>query len=458
MADRSKKVQSETPASLEIDVFATDAELLVDAAEFAARLGWTIRPELIEGLHGANVSEATGSICALLDPPTPRELVALAKRRRGSTRPLVFAFVGASAEHADALALAGDLGLVACEDVGAAMAAMALLEAKAQAPWAASLRDVSNVDRARLTLPEADASSSKAARFLRLADGCLAWGTSAESAQRVGSARDSAAAANALLAAETDGSMPHPETDAGVVRAAKEVLFGPQRALSDPASKAALRHYGLPLPVEELCASPSRASSEATRFGFPVRIALTSPDLRVWDHPDLADDAVMNAAQVRDVFRQLTTLANVRNPAARVLGVTVTATTQTSALLEMQAEPIGDSDAVLLRIGFADPHGLASGDATVTVLPASEARIERALGRLLGSELLLGGRSAALRQATLDSIRDVIVRIGRFVHEHRHEIESVELRPVAVLAGGSAEVREACVRVGDAFAKHLDEI
>jgi hypothetical protein len=458
VAENSKKAQSETLPSVEIAVFATDAELLVDAAELAARIGWAIRPELVDRADPSNTTTSAKSIYALLKPPTPTELVELAKRRRLASEPWVFAFVGASAEHADALALAGDLGLVACEDIGAAMAAMALLVTEARAPWAASLRDVSTVDRARLTLPEADVGSTKGPRFLRLHDGCLAWGTSSESAQRVGSARDAAAAANALLAAETDGSMPHPDTDGKVIRAAREVLFGPPRALSDPASKSALRHYGLPLPVEDLCASPSRASTEATRLGFPVRIALTSPDLRVWDHPDLADDTVMNAAQVRDVFRQLTTLANVRNSAARVLGVTVTATTQTSALLEMEAEPIGDSDAVLLRIGFADAHGLASGDSTVTVLPASEARIERALGRLLGSELLLGGRSAALRQATFESIRDVIVRVGQFVHEHRAELESVELRPVAVIAGGRAEVREACVHVGDAFAKHLDEI
>src|SRR5690606_21721516 len=108
--------------------------------------------------------------------------------------------------------------------------------------------------------------------------------------------------------------------------ATRDVLFGPPRVLSDPASKAAPLPFGLPMPQEELCASPSRAAAEAGRIGFPVRISLASPDLRVWDHPDLSVDGVDNAARVRDVYRQLTSIAAERAPEARVLGVTVTAT------------------------------------------------------------------------------------------------------------------------------------
>ena len=71
----------------------------------------------------------------------------------------------------------------------------------------------------------------------------------------------------------------------------------------------------------------NRAASEAARIGFPVRIALASPDLRVWDHPDLAVDGVDNAARVRDVYRQIMGMANERQPEAHLLGVHVTATT-----------------------------------------------------------------------------------------------------------------------------------
>ena len=98
-----------------------------------------------------------------------------------------------------------------------------------------------------------------------------------------------------------------------------DVLFGPRRALSDPASKAALEPYDVPMPIEELCASASRAAAEANRIGFPVRISLASPDLRVWDHPDLRVDMVDNAARVRDTFRQLMG-AGGQPPAASLAG------------------------------------------------------------------------------------------------------------------------------------------
>ena len=93
-----------------------------------------------------------------------------------------------------------------------------------------------------------------------------------------------------------------------------DVIFGPARALSDPASKAALAYYDLPLPIEELCTSASRAAAEAQRIGFPVRVALASPDLRIWEHPDLAVDGVDSATHTRDPFRQIMTLAKACAP------------------------------------------------------------------------------------------------------------------------------------------------
>jgi hypothetical protein len=237
-------------------------------------------------------------------------------------------------------------------------------------------------------------------------------------------------------------------------RAVLDVLFGPPRALSDPASKAALQPYGLPLPLEELCSSPSRAAAEAARIGFPVRIALASPDLRIWDHPDLAVDTVDNAARVREVFRQIMSMASERRPDARLLGVSVSATRSPLALLGLRAEPL-DAGWVLTEIGFADAHGLASRDRTRTVLPASTERLDRTLSRLRGSSLVLEG-TPAQRRAVLEAIGDALLRLSAFVDHHRDEIVAVEIRPLAVLVGGGVEVREACVTVGDSFLRTLD--
>ena len=233
-----------------------------------------------------------------------------------------------------------------------------------------------------------------------------------------------------------------------------EVLFGPPRALSDPASKAALIPFGLPLPLEELCSSPSRAASEAARIGFPVKISLASPDLRSWDHPDLSVDGVDSAARVRDVFRQIMGVATERRPDARLLGVHVTATTSALALLGVLAEPLGNG-ASRARISFADAHGIAANDATTTILPLHADRLEQVLSRLAGSALVLGS-PAAQKKAALDAIADVLLRLAALLDAHGDEIASIELRPLALLLGGNVEVREACITVGDVFVRRMD--
>jgi hypothetical protein len=61
----------------------------------------------------------------------------------------------------------------------------------------------------------------------------------------------------------------------------------------------------------------------------------------------------------------------------------------------------------------------------------------------------------AQRRRHLESLGDVLHRLAAFVQDHRHALESVELRPLALLLDGSVEVREACVAVGDAFERTL---
>ena len=193
-------------------------------------------------------------------------------------------------------------------------------------------------------------------------------------------------------------------------------------------------------------------------MGFPVRISLASPDLRIWDHPELAVDMVTTAAAVRDTFRQLMSAAQAQRQegqttAPRLLGVMVTATSEPTALLGVRVQAL-TGKRVALELGFSDPHGAAAGDRTQAVLPAPQAAIERIVCRLRGHALLLDG-PPSLRARRLETLTDVLLRLSAFVVDREAEVESVELRPIAVLADGSTEIREACVRVSDAFERTL---
>ncbi len=433
------------------------AELAVEAAHACRELALDVDPQVVADPVATAVSLlAAGQRAAVIvqAAPAPATLVRLASAARAAGMPCPLALVGAGEDGVLTLALAGDLGLVAVAEVRPLASALALLATGARRPWSASTRGLAVTDRARLR-PGVAGGERAGGRLVRRDDGMLGYSHGAtDTSVPAGEPRDLAAALSALAASEPDEAAPFPPLEGGARQAVLDVIFGPPRALSDPASKAALRSHGLPFPVEELCASPSRAASEATRLGYPVRITLASPDLRVWDHPDLAVDGVDNAARVRDVYRQLVTQGEARAEGSRLLGVTVTATRAAQALLRVEVEPLPDGW-IGVRLGFADAHGLASRDETLTVLPASPARLERALARLRGNALIFAG-SPAVRRAATSAIGDVLVRLARFVDAHRGEVERVRLQPLALLFGGSVEAREVCVVVGDAFRRSLD--
>jgi hypothetical protein len=429
-------------------VFCENAELMAEASAVAERLGLAIAAELsADPLNAAAHAAARSRLsCALcLRMPEPGALVLALDACSGKGRVVL----GALAETASPMrGLAADLGIACTDDVEPALSALALLVAGLGGELKPHARKLSAGDRLRLE----GALLERGGRVASLAAEGVAVERREGELQKLGGARAAAQAARSLRAAEPDDG-PVLRFTAERAAAAREVLFGPPRLLSDPASKLALGPFGLPMPQEELCTSPSRAASEAARMGFPVRISLASPDLRLWDHPDLSVDGVDNAARVRDVYRQLESLAAERGKDARFLGVTVAETTLARALLRLSVRKLPEGR-VLLRVGFADPHGAVSKDVICTALPTSARGMERALGRLQGEVLILGA-SAAERETNVAAFADLCTRAAAFVDTFRSEVARVELYPVALLVGGGAEVREAAVEVTDAFLAEL---
>jgi hypothetical protein len=434
-------------------VFCETSELMVEARAAAESLGLEMTLELSASPLAAAAQSLTAhalAVALVLYPPQIDDfLKALPELRPGSR--LVMGWLGPS--DGARRAVFRDLGVVCVDDVGPALSAAAWLQAGAGPDVKLSTRYVAEVDRARLG-PWSSSGEKSGYRLLSLGAGQLALGrTDGGSQRQLGHATWVREAARAIRACERTPEPPFPFQTPVDLATSRDVLFGPPRKLSDPASKAALAPFGLPLPQEELCSSPSRAASEAARLGFPVRIALASPDLRVWDHPELSVDGVDNAARVRDVYRQLMARAGDMSSEARVLGVSVSATTLARALLSLSAHPVRGGR-VTIRIGFADPHGIVTRDATATVLPASRSSVERALDRLRGNALLFGDEPGERQQAR-DLIAELLTQLGSFVDAFRNEVERVDLNPVAILVGGGAEVREAAVHVTDAFVREL---
>jgi hypothetical protein len=429
-------------------IFCDCPELAVDVARDAERIGLSAEPEVCDRPWemALEALKRGGQTALAVEGPLPPDIaVQLAEAMRARRLKIPVAVIGDQP-----LGLLHDLGLPAVHETGPLAAAAALLELDTERPWAATTKELPAVDRVRLG---ESVSHTSDGRFVRIGDGLIAHEGDGSMSTPIGAPRDVAAALRAMRASQ-DPSRPKVPVVQGVeADAVLEVLLGPERALSDPASKAALGPYDVPLPIEELCATPSRAASEAARIGFPVRVALASPDLRLWNHPDLAAE-VFSSGQARDAFRQIMAVAKSRSTDARLLGVTVSASTMARTLLRVLMEPLATGP-VLAEIGFADPHGRASADTTQTVLPATAKALERVLLRLHGSSLLLSGTPQE-RTQSVTAIGDVLMRLAAFVHQWRGEIEAVEVNPLAILVGGELEVREACVTVGDAFSRSLN--
>lgn len=446
-------------------VYCETADLVAEATKIADTIGLPIIAELTpDPLSRAAASAQRGALAAAICVFIPESAHAIDALSEVS-EPGRIVLGAISNRDPQAFGLAADLGLVCVRDVAPVLSALTLLTHGAERAFRASSRKLSTIDHLRLERfrgpgdPGGDrgatrASSERGAGRL-LSDGIegISFQRGDGDTIRLGHGLAVAEALRALAAAEsfTDSVVRSaPPRDAAATR---DVLFGPPRLLSDPASKAALAPFGLPMPQEELCSSPSRASAEAARIGFPVRISLASPDLRVWDFPELSADGVDNAARVRDVYRQLVSAATQLAPEARVLGVTVTATTLARALIRVSAKP-APRGRVLLHMGFSDPHGATAKDAITTALPASQRAIERALLRLTGAQLLLG-ESDSERAQNLALLTQLFASVSAFVDSYRNEVERLELHPVALLVGGGAEVREAAIEVTDAFLREL---
>ncbi|MBC7172186.1 MAG: acetate--CoA ligase family protein [Polyangiaceae bacterium] len=426
------------------------AELAVDVQAVAASWGLPIATPVEDDPIGvatklARSSEGAIGIALEAEPPLD-ELVALGSLDEAAQRMALLVPRG------PAHAIASDFGVAAVSEVPALVSLLALAAAGAPRPYNASMKGLSALDRARLGVSHPE---KRAGHFFRAENGLLRIEIQRPGSTVIGFAWDVAKALEAARVAVSPKRSSMPVVEGVDHQAVLDVILGPRRGLSDPASKAALEPYDLPLPVEELCGSPSRAAAEAARIGFPVRIALASPELRVSDHPDLVVDGVDSAAGVRDVFRQTMTLARSRSADARLLGVTVSASTAAKALLGVSVRRFGPSLA-LADVAFLDPHGAAASDRTAMVLPTTADGIDRALARLAGCSLLFGV-STAERRHVVSAIGDVVLRLAVFVHDWPDEIESVEICPLAVLVGGDVEIREARVQVTDAFTRSLEE-
>jgi len=237
-------------------IFCDCPELAVDVARDAERIGLSVEPEVHERPWETAIEALTGgrrAALAIEQPLTADIAVRLSEATDAGMQKAPIAVIGP-----EPLGLLHDLGLPAVHETGPLAAVLALLELEIERPWAAATKELPAVDRVRLG---DSVSHPSHGRLIRSDDGLIAHQGTGPKPKPIGPPRDVAGALRAMRASQDPFHPKVPVVQGVEADAVLEVLLGPKRALSDPASKAALEPYDVPLPFEELCATPSRAAS-----------------------------------------------------------------------------------------------------------------------------------------------------------------------------------------------------
>lgn len=440
-------------------ILSDSIDLIAEVVTYAERLGLEVHAEVKllnqtgeELPQDLEVMLQGASLLGLEATPEPALLLAAS---RLVPVPLIF-HPGASAETR---MLAEEFGLAVVAEPDAATAALRLRslspgrDAK-RAVEPLSARALSAYQRRRLS-QSGLSFSREGPRLIAIDPASLAIEAphEDEAPVQLGSLDAVRRALESLSTLDARAKLKMPHVEGADRHTVEEILLGPPRVLSDPASKAALEAYGIKLPEEELCASPSRAAAEAQRIGFPVRLSLASPDLRPSDHPDLLIDGIGNAARVREAYRELQALATLRDPDARILGVTVSASTLARALLSAELRILAD-DRVLVRLGLSSLSAAHPLEETLIVLPTHPAALLRSMERLRGVALILG-ESPSEKRHLLSELAELLYRLASLLRDFETELVRIKLPRLAVLESGELEVREALVEIGDVFSRQL---
>ena len=265
--------------------------------------------------------------------------------------------------------------------------------ARAGVPAAAGLRTGLRC-AAALLRPAADAGTSQRLREIA----ALAHGVQARSA---------AGAVGAVGAAGASGA-------AGAAGAGDGWL-------AEHAAKALLREAGIAVPAGRVVSDPGDAVAAWRELGGPIALKLSAAAVQ---HKSDRGGVVLGLdgeAAVRDAHRRLA-------PLAAAHGGALLAERMAAPGLELIVAAHTDGIVPALVLGLGGIWAELLRDVAVVALPASAARIERALRGLRASPLLFGGRGTG----ALDIAG--VIAIARGVGELlvAHRLATVECNPVIV--------------------------
>ena len=191
----------------------------------------------------------------------------------------------------------------------------------------------------------------------------------------------------------------------------------PARSLGEAASKALLAGYGLDLPRRAEAGSPEAAADAASGIGFPVALKGQG-----FDHKTEAGVVALGLGSAADVL-----VAARAMPADRFLAEEMIVGAVAEVIVGVVKDP---AHGFVLTLGAGGVLAELLEDRVCLLVPASEAAVTAALGRLKVARLLAGWRGKPA--GNCDAVVAAVMAVQRLVMDRADRIEEVEVNPLIV--------------------------
>ena len=210
-----------------------------------------------------------------------------------------------------------------------------------------------------------------------------------------------------------------------------------RQALNAEEAQALCAAYGIETPAQGVAKSAGEAAALAARLGFPVVMKIVSPDiLHKTDIggvvADIADEAAAASA-----FDAIVAAAKRHDAAARVDGVLVQRQVRHTGQEVIVGAATDPTFGKVVAFGLGGVLVEVLRDVTFRLAPATREQALEMLDELAGAAVLDGVRGAA--GVDKQALAELIVKVGRLVHEHP-EIAELDLNPVFATADGAVAV------------------